>query len=41
MPATDYLFAEKQTDTFEESIDMAIEAIRKQIIKVKEKLKDK
>lgn len=41
MPATDYLFAEKQTDSFEESIDMAIEAIRKQIIKVKEKLKDK
>ncbi len=41
MPGTDYLFAEKQTDTFEESIDMAIEAIRKQLIKVKEKLKDK
>ena len=41
IPGTDYLFAEKQTDTFEESIDLSIEAIRKQLIKVKEKLKDK
>lgn len=41
IPGTDYLFAEKQTDTFEESIDMAIDAIRRQLIKVKEKLKDK
>jgi ribosomal subunit interface protein len=41
IPGTDYLFAEKQTDTFEESIDMAIEAIRRQLTKFKEKLKDK
>ena len=41
IPGTDYLFAEKQTDTFEESIDLSIEAIRRQLIKVKEKLKDK
>jgi ribosomal subunit interface protein len=41
IPGTDYLFAEKQSDTFEESIDLAIDAIRKQLIKVKEKLKDK
>ena len=41
IPGTDYLFAEKQTDTFEESIDLTIEAIRRQLIKVKEKLKEK
>jgi len=41
IPGTDYLFAEKQTDTFEESLDMAIEAIRRQLTKFKEKLKDK
>jgi putative sigma-54 modulation protein len=41
IPGTDYLFAEKQSDTFEESIDLAIDAIRRQLIKVKEKLKDK
>ena len=41
IPGTDYLFAEKQTDTFEESIDLAIDAIRHQLLKFKEKLKDK
>lgn len=41
IPGTDYLFAEKQSDTFEESIDLAIEAIRRQLTKFKEKLKDK
>ena len=41
IPGTDYLFAEKQTDTFEESIDLAIDAIRHQLLKYKEKLKDK
>lgn len=41
IPGTDYLFAEKQSDTFEESIDLAIEAIRRQLAKYKEKLKEK
>lgn len=41
IPGTDYLFAEKQADTFEESIDLAIDAIRRQLTKFKEKLKDK
>ena len=41
IPGADYLFAEKQTDTFEESIDLAIDAIRRQLFKYKEKLKDK
>ncbi len=35
------LFAKKQSKTFEESIDLACEAIRKQLIKRKEKLKIK
>ncbi len=41
IPGTDYLFAEKQADTFEEAIDLSIEAIRRQLTKFKEKLKDK
>lgn len=41
IPGSDYLFAEKQTDTFEESIDLAIDAIRRQLVKHKDKLKDK
>jgi ribosomal subunit interface protein len=41
IPGYDYLFAEKQADTFEEAIDTAIEAIRRQLTKVKEKVKDK
>ncbi|HZL10981.1 MAG TPA: ribosome-associated translation inhibitor RaiA [Prolixibacteraceae bacterium] len=41
IPGTDYLFAEKQADTFEEAIDLAIEAIRRQLTKFKDKLKDK
>jgi len=41
IPGTDYLFAEKQADSFEEAIDMAIDAIRRQITKFKEKQKDK
>jgi len=41
IPATDYLFAKKQADTFEEAIDLAIDAIRKQMDKHKEKLKTK
>lgn len=35
------LFAKKQSKTFEESIDLACEALRKQLIKRKEKLKAK
>ena len=41
IPGTDYLFAEKQADSFEEAIDLAIDAIRRQLAKFKEKLKDK
>ncbi len=41
IPTTDYLFAKKQADTFEEATDMAVEAIRKQLKKFKEKLKEK
>ena len=35
------LFASKVTDTFEESIDLSVEALEKQIIKNKEKLRSK
>uniref|UniRef100_UPI0032168B32 ribosome hibernation-promoting factor, HPF/YfiA family n=1 Tax=uncultured Draconibacterium sp. TaxID=1573823 RepID=UPI0032168B32 len=41
IPATDYLFAKKQADTFEEAIDLTIDAIKKQMNKYKEKLKSK
>jgi len=41
IPGYDYLFSEKQADTFDEAIDTAIEAIRRQLTKVKEKVKDK
>ena len=41
IPGYDYLFSEKQADTFEEAIDTAIEAVRRQLTKVKEKVKDK
>jgi len=41
IPGADYLFAKKQADTFEEAIDLAIDAIRKQMEKHKEKLKTK
>lgn len=41
IPGYDYLFAEKQTDSFEESIDLSVDAIRRQLFKFKEKLKDK
>lgn len=33
------LFAKKQSKTFEESTDLAIEALRKQLVKHKEKIK--
>jgi len=41
IPANGYLFAKKQADTFEEATDLAIEAVRKQLDKYKEKLKNK
>jgi ribosomal subunit interface protein len=41
IPAYDYLFAEKQADTFEEAVDLAIDAVKRQLTKVKEKTKDK
>lgn len=41
IPGADYLFAEKQADSFEEAIDLAVEAVRKQLTKIKDKLKDK
>jgi len=41
IPTTDYLFAKKQADTFEEATDLAIEAIRRQLKKHKEKIREK
>jgi len=41
IPAKDYLFAKKQADSFEEAIDMAIEAIKRQLEKFKDKLHEK
>ncbi len=40
VPGTD-LFAKKQSKTFEESIDLSCDALRKQLIKKKEKVKAK
>jgi putative sigma-54 modulation protein len=41
LPATDYLFAKKQADTFEEATDQAVDAIRSQLKKHKEKIRSK
>jgi len=41
IPSNGYLFAKKQADTFEEATDLAIDAIKKQLDKFKEKLKSK
>ena len=41
IPANGYLFAKKQADTFEEAIDLAVDAMRKQLDKYKQKLKNK
>ena len=38
---TDYLFAKKQANSFEEATDLAIEAIRRQLKKHKDKLREK
>jgi putative sigma-54 modulation protein len=40
-PTNGYLFAKKQADTFEEATDLAIDAMRKQLDKYKDKLKSK
>lgn len=41
IPGYDYLFAEKQADSFEEAIDLTVDALRRQLSKFKEKGKDK
>jgi putative sigma-54 modulation protein len=41
IPSNGYLFAKKQADTFEEATDLAIDAVRKQLDKYKDKLKNK
>jgi putative sigma-54 modulation protein len=41
LPATDYLFAKKQADTFEEATDLAVDAIRIQLKKHKDRLRSK
>jgi len=41
IPTSDYLFAKKQADTFEEATDLALDAIRSQLTKFKGKLKSK
>ncbi len=41
IPSTDYLFAKKQADSFEEAIDLCVDASRRQLAKFKEKLKEK
>jgi putative sigma-54 modulation protein len=41
VPASEKLFAKKQADSFEEATDLAVEAIRRQLKKHKEKLKEK
>jgi len=41
IPGKDYLFAKKQADTFEEATDLTIEAVKRQLSKMKEKMHDK
>lgn len=41
IPSNGYLFAKKQADTFEEATDLAVDALRKQLGKFKNKLKSK
>ena len=41
IPSKDYLFAKKQADSFEEAIDLSIEAIKRQLEKIKDKLHEK
>ena len=41
IPSNDYLFAKKQADSFEEACDEALDAMRTQLKKYKEKLQEK
>ncbi len=41
IPVNDYLFAKKQADSFEEATDLAVDAIKRQLEKYKNKLKNK
>jgi len=41
IPRKDSLFAKKKADSFEEATDMAIDAVRKQLTKYKDKLRNK
>ncbi|MEN8116914.1 MAG: ribosome-associated translation inhibitor RaiA [Bacteroidota bacterium] len=41
IPTNGYLFSKKQADSFEEATDLAVEAMKKQLGKYKEKLKSK
>ena len=41
IPLSGYLFAEKKADSFEEACDLAVDAIRRQLNKYKEKLREK
>jgi len=41
IPSKDYLFAKKQADSFEEALDLSIEAIKRQLVKMKDKQHEK
>jgi len=41
IPSNGYLFAKKQANSFEEATDLAIDAMKKQLDKYKDKLKSK
>jgi putative sigma-54 modulation protein len=41
IPVNGYLFAKKEADSFEEATDLALDAMRKQLSKYKEKIKNK
>jgi putative sigma-54 modulation protein len=41
IPSNGYLFAKKQADSFEQATDLAVDAMKKQLVKYKEKLKSK
>ena len=41
IPKKDSLFAKKQADSFEEAIDLVVDAVKRQLSKYKEKLRSK
>ena len=41
LPVNGYLFSKKEADTFEEATDLALDAMKKQLDKYKEKIKNK